>query len=115
MPVFSSLKTIEWKRFNTFLKSLIGFYSLMPTEGAPTMLISGIPMHRIKNTDPWRDTEEKIRAAGPIGVSVLDTATGLGYTASATAKMADCVTTIELTGSSCARHLPRQSLVTGTL
>lgn len=71
------------------------FYSLYPTEGAPTMLISGTPMHRIKGTDPYEDTLEKIRAARPAG-NVLDTTTGLGYTAIEAAKRADHVTTIEL-------------------
>lgn len=70
-------------------------YSLMPTESAPTMLISGLPMHRIKNTDPMRDTQAKIRAAQPRG-HVLDTATGLGYTAIEAAKTAEDVVTIEL-------------------
>lgn len=71
-------------------------YSLMPTEGAPTMLISGIPMHRIKDTDPYQDTLEKIKTLGPLVGQVLDTATGLGYTAIEAAKSADQVTTIEL-------------------
>ncbi len=31
-------------------------YSLMPTEAAPTMVIGGFPMHRIKGTDPYRDS-----------------------------------------------------------
>jgi hypothetical protein len=70
-------------------------YSLMPTGRAPTMLISGIPMHRIKNTDPHADTLAKIRVARPSG-RVLDTATGLGYTAIEAAKRAHHVTTIEL-------------------
>ncbi|RME84426.1 MAG: methyltransferase domain-containing protein, partial [Caldilineae bacterium] len=70
-------------------------YSLMPTEGAPTLLISGIPMHRIKETDPMEDTRRKIAAAKPRG-RVLDTATGLGYTAILAARQADHVTTIEL-------------------
>lgn len=70
-------------------------YSLMPTGGAPTLLISGIPMHRIKATDPWADTQAKIRAAAPRG-RVLDTATGLGYTAIMAAQRAEQVTTIEL-------------------
>ncbi|MBN2146400.1 MAG: methyltransferase [Anaerolineales bacterium] len=71
-------------------------YSLYPTQAAPTMLISGIPMHRIKDTDPHRDTLEKIRAVKPIVGNVLDTATGLGYTAIEAAKTAEHVTTIEL-------------------
>ena len=71
-------------------------YSLMPTQGAPTMLISGIPMHRIKDVDPHADTLLKIETIRPIRGMVLDTATGLGYTAIAAAKEADHVHTIEL-------------------
>jgi predicted methyltransferase len=70
-------------------------YSLYPTQSAPTMLISGIPMHRIKDTTPDADTRQKIKAARPTG-RVLDTATGLGYTAIAAAKTADQVITVEL-------------------
>jgi predicted methyltransferase len=72
-------------------------YSLYPTSGAPTMLVSGLPMHRIKGTDPYRDTLEKIKAARPAG-NVLDTCTGLGYTALEASKLASVthVTTIEL-------------------
>jgi predicted methyltransferase len=71
-------------------------YSLYPTSGAPTMLVSGIPMHRIKDTDPFIDTLEKIRAIKPVVGQVLDTATGLGYTAIQAAKSAEHVMTIEL-------------------
>lgn len=71
-------------------------YTLMPGPRAPTMLISGIPMHRIKGTDPRRDTLSKIRAVSPLGGRVLDTATGLGYTATEAAKTAEQVVTIEL-------------------
>jgi predicted methyltransferase len=71
-------------------------YSLMPTRRAPTMLVSGIPMHRIKGTDPYHDTLEKIRTVKPVVGQVLDTATGLGYTAIEAAKTADQVLTIEL-------------------
>jgi len=70
-------------------------YSLYPTRQAPTMLISGLPMHRIKDTDPHQDTLEKIKAARPVG-NVLDTCTGLGYTAIEASRLADHVTTIEL-------------------
>jgi predicted methyltransferase len=60
------------------------------------MLVSGIPMHRIKDTNPWMDTSAKMNAFGRLGGHVLDTATGLGYTAILAAENADCVTTIEL-------------------
>lgn len=70
--------------------------SLMPTRGAPTMLLGGFYMHRVKGTDPWSDTEAKIAAAGPVRGRVLDTTTGLGYTAIAAARTATSVLTIEL-------------------
>ncbi len=71
-------------------------YGLMPTEAWPTMLISGLPMHRIKDTNPCRDTLAKVKAIAPINGRVLDTCTGLGYTAIEAAKTAECVVTIEL-------------------
>ncbi len=70
--------------------------SLYPTKGAPTMLVSGIPMHRIKDTDPHQDTLEKIRAVRPVVGRVLDTTTGLGYTAIEAVKTASEVVTVEL-------------------
>ena len=83
------------KKIQAYSKEFERHYSLMPTESAPTMLISGLPMHRIKNTNPHKDTLAKIRAADPRG-RVLDTATGLGYTAIQAAKTASEVVTIEL-------------------
>jgi predicted methyltransferase len=71
-------------------------YSLMPTRGAPTMLVSGIPMHRIKGVDPHQDTLLKIKTIAPVRGQVLDTATGLGYTAIQAAKTAERVITVEL-------------------
>jgi predicted methyltransferase len=71
-------------------------YSLMPTTEAPTMLISGIPMHRFKDIGPLRDTLLKIRTIAPVEGRVLDTATGLGYTAIQAAKTAEHVTTVEI-------------------
>ena len=70
--------------------------SLMPTSGAPTMLVSGIAMHRIKETEPHRDTLAKIATIAPFTGRVLDTATGLGYTAIEAARTADEVITVEL-------------------
>ena len=71
-------------------------YSLYPTHGAPTMLLSGLPMHRIKGVDPHLDTLNKIKTIRPLVGRVLDTATGLGYTAIQAARTAELVTTIEL-------------------
>ncbi|HUG17030.1 MAG TPA: methyltransferase domain-containing protein [Thermomicrobiales bacterium] len=70
--------------------------ALMPTRGAPTMLVSGIPMHRILGIDPRQDTLRKMRAVAPVNGVVLDTATGLGYTAIEAARTAERVITIEL-------------------
>lgn len=68
-------------RIQVFSEETARAYSLYPTNGAPTMLVSGIPMHRIKDTDPHKDTLAKIRTLGQISGRVLDTCTGLGYTA----------------------------------
>ena len=70
--------------------------SLLPTRGAPTMLIAGFTMHRIVDIDPMQDTLKKIATISPIVGRVLDTATGLGYTAIEAARTADQVVTIEL-------------------
>jgi len=61
-----------------------GYYKLKAVgfDKAPTIEINGIHMHRIAGTDPWRDTLEKIKAASIRSNDVvLDTCTGLGYTA----------------------------------
>mgnify|MGYP001327192389 CR=1 FL=1 len=83
-------------KIQTFSEELQRVYTLYPTAAAPTMLISGIPMHRIKHTDPHQGTLSKLRALGRISGRVLDTCTGLGYTALAAAAHADHVTTVEL-------------------
>lgn len=83
------------RKIQAFSELTSRVYTLFPTQGAPTMLVSGFPMHRIKDTDPWADTLAKVKAAGPIG-RVLDTCTGLGYTAIECAKSASEVVTIEL-------------------
>lgn len=81
--------------------------SLMPTAGAPTMLVAGFTMHRIKGCDPYRDGMAKVRAIAPIRGVVLDTATGLGYTAIEAARTAAQVHTIELDPG--AREIARQN------
>ncbi len=68
----------------------------MPTDGAPTLLVAGFPMHRVKGIDPYQDTLIKIKTVKPIIGHVLDTATGLGYTAMEAAKTAEHVVTVEL-------------------
>jgi predicted methyltransferase len=69
---------------------------LFPTAEAPGLLIAGFTMHRFKAISPRRAALEMVRAAAPVCGRVLDTATGLGYTAIAAAKSASEVVTIEL-------------------
>jgi predicted methyltransferase len=84
------------RKVQVFSETTNLFYSLMPTRGAPTMLVSGIPMHRVKGIDPHQDTVLKIKSIAPVIGQVLDTTTGLGYTAIEAAKSAERVTSIEL-------------------
>ncbi|MCC6801818.1 MAG: methyltransferase domain-containing protein [Anaerolineae bacterium] len=83
------------RKIQEFSRATNRHCSLMPTSGAPTLLIAGFPMHRIKNIDPHRDTLSKIKAARPAG-QVLDTSMGLGYTAIQAAHTSDHVVTLEL-------------------
>jgi predicted methyltransferase len=80
----------------TFSQETNRLCSLMPTRGAPTMLIAGFVMHRIKEIDPWQHAQRMIAALAPMSGPILDTATGLGYTAILAAREASDVTTIEL-------------------
>jgi len=83
------------EKIQRFSSTTNRFCSLYPTESAPTLVLGGFPMHRIKGTNPYLDTLSKIHALRPMG-AVLDTATGLGYTAIQASQNADSVTTIEL-------------------
>ena len=71
-------------------------YRLFPTAEAPALLISGFTMHRFKDISPQQASREMVKAAAPVRGRVLDTATGLGYTAIAAAKYATEVITIEI-------------------
>lgn len=97
----------ELRKIQAFSPLTRRHYSLYPTAGAPTMLVSGLPMHRIKGTDPQRDTLSKIKATSLTRGRVLDTCTGLGYTAIEAAKTADEVVTIELDPA--AQEIARQN------
>ncbi len=83
------------ERIQAFSASLNRVCSLMPTAGAPTILVAGFSMHRIKDTDPQEDTRQKLRALGKVRGRVLDTCMGLGYTAIGAARTAEHVVTIE--------------------
>lgn len=86
----------ELEKITYFSEHTNRVYGLMPTSAAPTLLVSGIPMHRIKDTTPNLDTLEKINTIKPIHGHILDTSMGLGYTAIEAANNADQVTTIEV-------------------
>ncbi len=86
----------EARKIQTFSEETGRVYTLYPTAGAPTMLVSGIPMHRIKGIEPLEDTRRKLRTIEPVTGRVLDTATGLGYTAIEAALTASSVLTVEL-------------------
>ena len=86
----------EIEEIRVFSQTTNWVRSLYPTTSAPTMLVSGVPMHRIKDTDPWRDTLAKVKTIAPLTGRVLDTATGLGYTAIVASETASEVVTIEL-------------------
>ena len=60
------------------------------------MLISGLPMHRIKGTNPLAGHAGQDQSHCADHGRVLDTCTGLGYTAIEAAKTAEHVITIEL-------------------
>jgi uncharacterized protein len=87
----------EAKPINIYSETTDWMRTLYPTSGAPTTLVSGIHMHRIKDVEPWLDTKLKLEAAGRVnGLKVLDTTTGLGYTAIQAADKGAQVLTVEI-------------------
>lgn len=68
---------------------------------APTLEIDGIHMHRIKDVSPTEDALAKTKLLGRLkGKRVLDTCTGLGYTAiGALKREAEHIVTVELDGN----------------
>jgi len=71
-------------------------YSLFPTSDAPSMVIAGFLMHRIKGITPWQSALAMVQTIAPFHGQVLDTSTGLGYTAIQAAKTASKVITMEI-------------------
>lgn len=80
----------------TFSEATNRVCSLLPTPGAPGLLLSGFVMHRIKEIDPWQHAQRMLAPLAPVSGAVLDTTTGLGYTSILAARSAESVTTIEL-------------------
>ena len=89
-------KQSELSEIRVFSETTGWVRALSPTSGAPTTLVSGFPMHRIKDTDPWADTKAKVATLKGLKGRVLDTATGLGYTAIQLSQQFDKVLTVEL-------------------
>lgn len=86
----------EARPVQVFSEVLNAVRTLCPTPSAPTTLISGIPMHRVKDTDPWKDSQAKLAVIGPTRGPILDTCFGLGYTAILAAKRSEKVTSVEI-------------------
>jgi len=78
----------DLEAINIYSETTDWMRTLYPTKTAPTTLVSGFLMHRIKNTDPLTDTKGKVAALGKIqhGI-ILDTSFGIGYTAMELAKV----------------------------
>ncbi|MFH0862324.1 MAG: hypothetical protein V1875_04760 [Candidatus Altiarchaeota archaeon] len=83
-PVCTIVECGSAYRIQFFRKETNKVYRLVATgkDTPPTAELGGFRMHRTKGTDPAKDTESKIAAIKPVrGSRVLDTCTGLGYTA----------------------------------
>jgi uncharacterized protein len=86
----------ELEKVTWFAPETSKVYTLRATAGWPALEISGVLMHRIKDTDPKADAESKIAALGPVRGRVLETCCGLGYSAIHCARTADRVTVFEI-------------------
>ena len=80
-------------KIQTFSRDTNKHYKLVPTKDWPTITISGVPMHQKTRITPRQDTIEK--TSFKINGKILDTCTGLGYTAILASKKAKKVITIE--------------------
>lgn len=76
--------SIYFFKDDQFFKAAIAsdhYYSLFPSgEGlAPALMIDGILMHRVKDTDPMTDARTKAEIAARPAIKMLDICTGIGY------------------------------------
>ena len=103
LPEFKSLKDNFYyavednsiKKVAFFAEDTNLYYKLLPAEEWPTFTISSTPMHRHVRITPKHDTELKINEIKPVKGKVLDTCTGLGYTAIMASANAEKVYTFE--------------------
>jgi hypothetical protein len=91
-----SVDTTGVHPIQTFSETTSRVCSLLPTPGAPGLLLSGFVMHRIKEMDPYQHAQGMLAALAPLHGAILDTTMGLGYTALLAARSAASVHTIEL-------------------
>ncbi|OGB69436.1 MAG: hypothetical protein A2Y94_05345, partial [Caldithrix sp. RBG_13_44_9] len=72
-----------WKKWQHFDSATNRFYKMIHVAPGkpPTIEISGIKMHITQNGDPEQDTLNKLKSFRHLHGIVLDTCTGLGYTA----------------------------------
>jgi len=77
-----------WSKWQHFDDGNQKFYKMIfiNEKKPPTVEISGIKMHITRNGDPAQDTQNKIMQFRHLEGKILDTCTGLGYTAIAAAK-----------------------------
>jgi predicted methyltransferase len=78
----------EWQKWQRFDEKSGKYYKMVHVAPGvpPTVEISGIKMHITKDSDPERDTRQKLDTLNILGKKVLDTCMGLGYTAIAAAR-----------------------------
>lgn len=86
----------EPEKITWFSQETNKVYTLRATSGWPALEISGILMHRIKDTDPRADAASKIAAIAPVRGRVLETCCGLGYSAIHAAETSESVTVFEI-------------------
>ncbi|MBN1501979.1 hypothetical protein JW930_00410 [Candidatus Woesearchaeota archaeon] len=90
------IRNNDIEKIQFFSEKTNRYYKLFPTKSWPTIEISGIRMHVVKDMTPKQDTEKKIELISPCIGYVLDTCTGLGYTAIIASETADSVFTFEI-------------------
>jgi len=88
----------ELKPIQLFSEKTNLFYKLVTYKPntAPTIQISGTHMHRVVNSDPWKDAMEKVKLIAPKSNETgLDSCTGLGYSAIISARKCKKIITVE--------------------
>ncbi len=94
--VYYSPEGASWSPIAVFHRGKYYRLRAVGAYEAPTLEISGIHMHNIKHTTPWRDAERKVSLLRVgRGDRLLEIGTGLGYTAIHSARRGADVLSIE--------------------